>query len=169
MTTLTITLDDIIAGTPEAASVTLAQLNDLLPEATTPLGSYVPVMRSGSLAFTSGALPLVNGQLLHEGAIGSYTLGVTAGQQAARACVINLLSSLKLHLGGLDNIKHVVKLTGFVNSTPTFTEQPRVINGASDLLVQLLGDAGKHARSAVGVAALPMNAPVEIELIVEVQ
>lgn len=159
-------LTDIIEGL--SAPDSLEEFEALLPEATAPLGSYVSVKSCGNLLFTSGALPLNNKKLLYTGAIGSYTLGVEEGQRCARLCLINLCASLKSHLGSLKNIKQIVKLTGFVNSANSFTKQPFVINGASDLLVQLFGEAGKHARSAVGVSALPLNAPVEIELILEV-
>ncbi len=119
------------------------------------------------MLLTSGQLPLDGGKLVHTGQIGDE-LTVAHGQAAARACAINILAQAKAALGDLGRIKRVVKITAFVASTPDFVEQHLVANGASDLLVAVLGDAGKHARSAVGVASLPLNAPVEIEAIIEV-
>ncbi len=163
---MTATLEHIING--EITTLSLEAFEGLLPEAVNPLGSYVAIKQTGNLLFTSGALPVKNGKLIEFGAVGSYTLGVEQGQRCARLCAINLCASLKAHLGSLNPIKQIVKLTGFVSSNSSFTQQPQVINGASDLLAMVFGEAGKHARSAVGVSALPINAPVEIELIVEI-
>ncbi|MBR7652828.1 RidA family protein [Brucella oryzae] len=145
----------------------LKNLGISIPEAAAPAANYVPFTQSGSLLLTSGQLPLQGGKLVHTGRIGDE-LTVAHGQAAARACAINILAQAKAALGSLDRIKRIVKITVFVASTPDFVEQHLVANGASDLLVAVLGDAGKHARSAVGVASLPLNAPVEIEAIIEV-
>jgi len=145
----------------------LKNLGISIPEAAAPAANYVPFAQSGSLLLTSGQLPLEGGKLVHTGQIGDE-LTVAHGQAAARACAINILAQAKAALGDLGRIKRVVKITAFVASTPDFVEQHLVANGASDLLVAVLGDSGKHARSAVGVASLPLNAPVEIEAIIEV-
>ncbi|MFQ0813282.1 hypothetical protein AVM02_18450 [Brucella anthropi] len=144
----------------------LKNLGISIPEAAAPAANYVPFAQSGSLLLTSGQLPLDGGKLVHTGRIGDE-LTVAHGQAAARACAINILAQAKAALGSLERIKRIVKITVFVASTPDFVEQHLVANGASDLLVAVLGDAGKHARSAVGVASLPLNAPVEIEAIIE--
>ena len=145
----------------------LQNLGISIPEAAAPAANYVPFAQSGSLLLTSGQLPLEGGKLVHTGRIGDE-LTVAHGQAAARACAINILAQAKAALGDLGRIKRLVKITAFVASTPDFVEQHLGANGASDLLVAILGDAGKHARSAVGVASLPLNAPVEIEAIIEV-
>lgn len=145
----------------------LSALGVTIPKASAPAANYLPFNRSGELLFTSGQLPLENGKLVHSGIIGD-TLTVAHGQEAARACAINVLAQAQAALGDLNRIKRIVKITIFVASTPDFVEQHLVGNGASDFLVAALGDAGKHARSAVGVACLPLNAPVEIEAIIEV-
>ncbi|NKC50573.1 RidA family protein [Ochrobactrum cytisi] len=145
----------------------LKNLGISIPEAAAPAANYVPFAQSGSLLLTSGQLPLEGGKLVHTGQIGDE-LTVAHGQAAARACAVNILARAKAALGDLGRIKRIVKITAFVASTPDFVEQHLVANGASDLLVAVLGDAGKHARSAVGVASLPLNAPVEIEAIIEV-
>jgi enamine deaminase RidA (YjgF/YER057c/UK114 family) len=146
----------------------LKAFESTLPTPAQPIGSYVPVVQVGNVLFTSGALPVKDGKLEHTGAVGSYSVSLEKGREAARLCAINCLGNLRAYLGGLDRIKRIIKLTGFVNSAPVFYEQPAVINGASDLLVELFGEQGRHARSAVGVSALPMNASVELEMIVEV-
>jgi enamine deaminase RidA (YjgF/YER057c/UK114 family) len=146
-----------------------AALEDLLPPPPQPVGSYVPAVKTGNLIYTSGVLPIEGGKLLATGAVGTYTVTVEAGRKAARQCALNALSILKAELGSLKKIRRIVKLTGYVNSAPSFSQQPAVINGASDLLVEFFGDAGKHARAAVGVSSLPMNASVELDLIVEVR
>jgi enamine deaminase RidA (YjgF/YER057c/UK114 family) len=145
----------------------LKNLGISIPKAAAPAANYVPFAQSGSLLLTSGQLPLEGGKLVHTGRIGDE-LTVAHGQAAARACAVNILAQAKAALGDLGRIKRIVKITAFVASTPDFVEQHLVANGASDLLVAVLGDAGKHARSAVGVASLPLNAPVEIEAIIEV-
>ena len=145
----------------------LKQMNITLPEAPKPLASYIPVNKAGSLIFTSGQVPLKNGNLLFKGKVGS-DINLESGKEAAKLCVINCLSVIKSEIQNLDNIKKIVKLTVFVNSAEGFTDQPKVANGASDFLVELLGEKGKHARSAVGVSELPIDAPVEIEMIAEI-
>ncbi|PRD42260.1 hypothetical protein C5748_17520 [Phyllobacterium phragmitis] len=145
----------------------LADLGIVIPEAAAPAANYVPYAQSGTLLFTSGQLPLSGGKLVHAGLLGD-ALTVAQGQEAARAAAINVLAQAKAALGDLNRISRIVKITVFVASTPDFTEQHLVANGGSDLFVAVLGDAGRHARSAVGTAALPFNAPVEIEAIIEV-
>ena len=145
----------------------LRELGLELPPVATPAGDYVPAVRSGSLVFTSGQLPMVDGQLAAVGKVGALVSPEQA-KDLAHTCALNALAALDA-LVGLDSVVRVVKVTGFVASTPDFTGQPGVLNGASELLRQVLGDAGVHARSAVGVAALPLDAPVEVELVVEVR
>ena len=144
----------------------LADLGIALPVAAAPAANYVPFMRSGNLVFTAGQLPLKDGKLAATGLLGR-DLDTAAGKEAAKLCAINVLAQAKAALGGLENIRRIVKITVFVASAPDFTEQHLVANGASDLLVAVLGDAGKHARSAVGTASLPLNAAVEVEAVLE--
>ena len=146
---------------------TLASLGINLPVPPAPAGSYVPVVISGSLAFVAGQIPAEGGQVKFKGKLGRDVL-IEAGQQAARLCTINALAQLKSALGSLDRIKRFVKVTGFVNCDPSFADQPKVVNGASDLLVQVFGEKGKHARAAVGVSSLPLDSAVEVEFICEV-
>lgn len=146
----------------------LQELQIVIPDAPKPLASYVPAVRVGDLIFTSGQLPMQNGVLQFPGQLGS-TVSVEEGSQAARISVINCLSAVKGLLGNLDAIEQIVKVTVFINSAASFTQQPEVANGASDLLLEIFGEAGKHSRSAVGVSALPRNASVEIEMIVKVK
>jgi len=131
-----------------------------------PIANYVTALRVGNLIFLSGASPLRPGKALPKGKLGA-DFTVEQGYAAARDCAINLIAALKNTVGDLDGIKQIVKLTGFVNCTPDFASQPQVINGASDLLVEVFGDRGRHTRSAVGANALPNGIPVEIELIAE--
>ncbi|WP_374193371.1 RidA family protein [Mycolicibacterium sp. S2-37] len=147
----------------------LQQLNELgltLPALAVPVASYIPAIRTANLIYTSGQLPLVSGTLAHQGKVGTDVSPEDA-VDAARICTLNALAAVGA-LADLDSIIRIVKVVGFVSSATGFTGQPAVINGASDLLVAVFGDAGQHARSAVGVAELPLNAPVEVELIVEV-
>lgn len=150
------------------ASARLADLGIELPAVAVPVGSYVPALRHGDLIYTSGQLPLVEGSLLATGLVGQRPEDVTPEQATAcaRAAVLNALAAVAAVAGGIDAIASVVKLTGFIASAPGFTGQPAVLNGASDLLADVLGESGRHARSAVGVAALPLGAPVEVELTV---
>ncbi|PXA81039.1 RidA family protein [Auritidibacter sp. NML120636] len=139
-----------------------------LPEVATPLAAYVPALREGQLIYTSGQLPLQNGELATTGKLGA-DVSVEEGQKLAQLCVLNAMAAVKNLVGDLDQVAQVVKVTGFVASAPDFYGQPQVINGASELLGQAFGATGSHARAAVGVAVLPMNAPVEVEITVKVQ
>jgi enamine deaminase RidA (YjgF/YER057c/UK114 family) len=145
----------------------LAELGLSLPTDTAPLAAYVPAVRSGDLVFTSGQLPRLDGELTHVGKVGAEVTPEQA-KEAAQACALNAIAAVKAEIGDLGKVRRVVKVVGFVASAPDFTGQPGVINGASELLGQVFGDAGVHARSAVGVAVLPLDAPVEVEIIVEV-
>jgi enamine deaminase RidA (YjgF/YER057c/UK114 family) len=144
----------------------LAELGITLPPVVAPLAAYVPAVRSGPFVYTSGQVPMVDGMLAATGKVGG-DVSPERGAELARICALNALAAVDA-LVGLDAVVRVVKVVGFVASTPDFTGQPAVINGASELLGAVFGDAGRHARSAVGVAALPLDAPVEVELIVEV-
>lgn len=151
-----------------------ARLNELglsLPSVATPVGTYTPARRVGDLVYTSGQLPLVDGQLLATGLVGDNDGHVTVDSAAACAqvCVLNSLAAVADVAGGLDGVLGIIKMTAFVASAPGFTNQPAVINGASAIMADVFGDAGRHARSAVGVAVLPLNAPVEIELIAQLR
>jgi enamine deaminase RidA (YjgF/YER057c/UK114 family) len=148
------------------ASVRLGQLGVVLPQVVAPLASYVPAVRTGNLVYTAGQLPLEDGKLAHTGKVGAE-VGPEEGKALARICVLNALAAVDA-LVGIDAVSRVVKVVGFVASAPGFNGQPNVINGASDLLAEVFGDKGAHARSAVGVSELPLDAPVEVELIVEV-
>ena len=145
----------------------LKELGLELPSAATPVANYVPAVRSGNLVFLSGHGPLEKDRLI-TGKLGS-DLTVEEGYQAARLVALGLLGSLKALIGDLERVRRVVKLLGMVHCDPTFMEQPQVVNGASDLLVEVFGEKGRHARSAVGMNALPLNIAVEIEMIVEVE
>ena len=146
-----------------------AKLKDLgltLPDPPKPVANYVPVVRVGDLLFLSGVLPSRDGQLIMTGKLGG-NLTIEHGIEASRVAVLNGLSIIRSAAGSLDRVKQIVKMVGHIASAPGFTDQPQVLNGASDLLVSLFGDAGRHARVAVGAAELPRQAPVEIELIVQ--
>ncbi|HTZ18572.1 MAG TPA: RidA family protein [Dissulfurispiraceae bacterium] len=145
----------------------LKELGITLPETTKPLGSYVPCIQSGSLLFLSGVLPLRNGKLTRTGRVGE-TVSLDEARDDARQVVINTLSLLKSHLDDLGKISRCIKLNGFVASSADFTDQPKVLNAASDLLFDIFGETGKHARSAVGVYSLPLNSPLEIDFIFEI-
>ncbi|MFE0015802.1 RidA family protein [Mesorhizobium sp. NPDC059054] len=146
----------------------LSEIGITLPVPAVPVANYVPFARSGNLLLTSGQLPLKDGKLTATGLLGR-DVDVAAGQEAAKYCAVNILAQAKAALGDLEKIRRVVKITVFVASAPNFVEQHLVANGASDLLATALGEKGKHARSAVGSASLPLNAPVEIEAILEVE
>ncbi|MEU3713632.1 RidA family protein [Streptomyces catenulae] len=150
-----------------AVETRIAELGLKLPEVVPPLAAYQPAVRSGKYVFTSGQLPMVDGALPATGKVGA---GVTpeAAKELAATCALNALAAVKSVVGDLDRIQRVVKVVGFVASAPDFTGQPGVINGASELLGEILGDKGVHARSAVGVAVLPLDAPVEVEIQVEI-
>lgn len=145
----------------------LADKGVTIPAAAAPAGSYVPTVRTGNLLFVSGQLPIEDGKLAHTGTCGAG-VDVETAKAAARLCAINILAQAKAALGGLDAVTRVVKVTGFVSSTPDFTDQPQVVNGASELFVEAFGDIGRHARAAVGMASLPLGAVVEVEAILEV-
>lgn len=149
---------------PEAR---LAELGLTLPVLTPPLAAYVPAVRTGGYVYTSGQLPFVDGTLTLTGKVGA-DVSVADAAAAARICALNALAAVASVVGGLRAIRRIVKVTGFVASAPDFADQAQVMNGASEFLIAVLGEAGKHARSAVGMAALPMNTPVEVELIAEV-
>lgn len=144
----------------------ISELGLTLPSVAPPAGSYLPSVTSGNLVFTAGQIPLVEGKLAATGKVGSE-ISLDKAQELARICLLNGLAAVKSELGDLQRVKRIVKIVGFVSSDPSFTQQPQVINAASDLLAEIFGEAGRHARSAVGVAVLPLDAPVEIELIVE--
>ena len=149
-----------------SASARLKELGVELPEVAKPLASYVPAVRSGNLVFTSGQLPTQTGKLAETGKVGA-DVTPQQGKALARICVLNALAAVD-SLVGIDAVARVVKVVGFVASAPGFNGQPGVVNGASDLLTEVFGDRGSHARSAVGVSELPLDAPVEVELVVEV-
>jgi enamine deaminase RidA (YjgF/YER057c/UK114 family) len=146
----------------------LAELDVVIPEVAAPVASYVPAVVTGQYVYTSGQLPFVDGALPVTGKVGA---GVDAGTATAQArqCALNALAAAQSVIGSLDRVARVVKVTGFVASDPSFTGQPGVVNGASELIGDVFGDAGVHARSAVGVAALPLDAPVEVELVLELR
>ncbi|MER7751121.1 RidA family protein [Kitasatospora sp. NPDC097643] len=146
----------------------LAELGLSLPEVAAPVAAYVPALRSGEFVFTSGQLPVVGGKLPTTGKVGAEVSPEEA-KELAQICALNALAAIKSVIGDLDQIERVVKVVGFVASAPDFTGQPAVINGTSELLGKVLGEAGVHARSAVGVAVLPLDAPVEVELQVRVK
>ncbi|MFL0178788.1 MULTISPECIES: RidA family protein [unclassified Mycobacterium] len=145
----------------------LTELGIELPDVVAPLAAYVPAVRTGNLVYTSGQLPMQSGALPHTGKVGAQ-VSPEEGHALARICALNALAAVDA-LVGLDAVARVVKVVGFVASAPNFNGQPAVINGASELLGEVFGDAGKHARSAVGVSELPLDAPVEVELIVELK
>ena len=145
----------------------LKELGLTLPAPPKPVANYVPAVRVGDLLFLSGVLPSRDGQLIVTGKLGE-SLTVEQGMEAARVSVLNGLSIIRSQAGSLDRVKQIVKMVGYIASAPGFTDQPQVLNGASDLLVSVFGEAGRHARVAVGAAELPREAPVEIELIVQV-
>ncbi|MFE9325973.1 MULTISPECIES: RidA family protein [Nocardia] len=145
----------------------LAQLGLTLPPVVAPVAAYIPAIRTGSLVYTSGQLPFVDGQLSATGKVGAE-VSLEQAKEAAKFCALNAIAAVH-DLVGLDAVVRIVKVVGFVASAPGFTDQPQVVNGASELLGAVFGDAGVHARSAVGVAELPRNTPVEVELIAEVR
>jgi len=146
----------------------IEKLGYRIPKAPKPLGSYVPAVRIGNLLFVGGKIPLVEGQLRYKGKVGK-DLGIEEGYEAAKICALNLLSVVKDELGDLDKVQRIIKVTGYINSSSGFTEQPKVLNGASELLLEVFGDKGKHARAAIGVSELALDAPLEVEMIVGVK
>ena len=148
----------------------LAELGLSVPEVVPPVAAYIPALREGNLVFTSGQLPMVAGTMAHTGKVGEGP-GLVSPDDAkalAQACALNAIAAVKAVIGDLDAVTRVVKVVGFVASDPSFTGQPLVVNGASELLGKAFGDKGIHARSAVGVVALPLDAPVEVEIVVAV-
>ena len=154
-----------MTDSPEAR---LAALGLALPAVAAPLAAYLPAVRTGRYVYTAGQLPMADGKLLLTGKVGGQ---VSAAEAAAlaRTCALNALAAVASVVGGLSAVTRIVKVTGFVASDPSFTGQAQVVNGASELLLEVFGEAGRHARSAVGLAVLPLDAPVEIELIAEVR
>jgi enamine deaminase RidA (YjgF/YER057c/UK114 family) len=149
----------------------LSELGLTVPAVTAPVAAYVPALREGNLVHTSGQLPMVSGELVQAGKVGDGHGLVPAddAKKLAQTCALNAIAAVKSVVGDLDKVTRVVKVVGFVASDPTFTGQPGVINGASELLGKAFGDAGAHARSAVGVAVLPLDSPVEVEIVVAVE
>ncbi len=146
----------------------LKELNYEIPEAPRPLAAYIPATKEGKLIYTAGQLPIKNGELKFKGKVGG-DVPEEEGIKAAEVCAINCLSVIKAEIGSLDNIDRIIKVTVFVASAEGFTAQPKIANGASEFLVKIFGDAGKHVRSAVGVSELPLGAPVEIEMIAKLK
>jgi enamine deaminase RidA (YjgF/YER057c/UK114 family) len=149
------------------AAERLAALGLSLPPVATPVAAYVPAVRTGNYVYVSGQLPIVDGKLQATGKVGA-SIGTEEAAALARVCALNGLAAAAGAAGGLDAITRIIKVTCFVASAPSFTGQAQVANGASEFLIQVLGDAGKHARSAIGMAVLPLDSPVEVELIAEV-
>jgi enamine deaminase RidA (YjgF/YER057c/UK114 family) len=145
----------------------LKELNIVLPDPPAPVAAYIPAVRAGELLFISGTLPMKEGKLLYAGKVGKEVT-VDQAVECSRQALLNALAIIKKEIGELDRVKQIVRLGGFVASSEGFTQQPQVLNGASLLLVDIFGEKGKHARAAVGAAELPLNAPVEIELIVQI-
>lgn len=143
----------------------LNSLGVVLPNPPTPAGSYVPAVKTGNLLFISGQIPMEGGKVIFTGKVSDDNL--ETAQKSARMCAINILAQIKRELGNLDRVTKIVRLSGFVNSVPEFSQQPKVINSASDLFFEILGEKGKHSRIAVGVASLPLNSMTEIDAIVE--
>lgn len=146
----------------------LAELGLTLPEVAVPLAAYVPTVQSDGHVWMSGQLPLVGGKVPTTGKVGAE-VSVADASALARICALNAIAALKAQVGDLDRIERIVKVVGFVASAPDFTNQPAVVNGASELFAEVFGDAGRHARSSVGVAVLPLDAPVEVELVAKVR
>ena len=136
-----------------------------LPDPPTPAGSYVPAAKTGNLLFISGQIPMVDGKVIFTGKVSDENM--EEGQKSARTCAINLLAQIKRELGNLERVSKIVRISGFVNSVPEFSQQPKIINPASDLFFDIFGEKGKHSRIAVGVASLPLNSMTEIDAIVE--
>ena len=151
---------------PQDPEARLRKLGHELPAVPAPAGAYVPAIRAGTLIFTAGQLPVEEGELRTTGKVGD-AVGLESAKRAARLCALNALAAAAAEAGGLNRIAGVVRVTGYVASAPRFNRQPEVIDGASELIGQIFGDAGLHARSAVGVAELPLDAPVELELVAE--
>lgn len=147
----------------------IKELGLALPKAPKPVASYIPTVIISDLLFTSGTLPMEDGKVKYTGKMGEDNNTIETGYEACKLATLNSLSAVKETIGSLSKVKRVLKVTGYVNSTKGFTDQPKVVNGASDLLVNLFGDAGRHVRSAIGVSELPLNALVEIEFIYQIK
>ena len=162
--------EEILTNNPikYALQQRLQDLNIQLPEVVAPIASYTPAVRTGNLVFTSGQLPILNGKIQASGKLGEE-ISTELGYQLARTCALNALAAALESVTEQESVIRIVKVVGFVASAPGFTNQPAVVNGASDILGQILGDQGIHARSAVGVAELPLGSPVEVEIVVEVR
>ncbi|HEV2823887.1 MAG TPA: RidA family protein [Actinomycetota bacterium] len=145
----------------------LQELGVSLPSPAAPVAAYIPCVRTGNLVYVSGQVPTVDGKPTHLGHLGGE-VGLEDGRAAARTCAVNVIAALKAELGQLSQVRRIVKVTGFVACTPEFTDAPKVVNAASELFGEAFGDAGRHARAAIGVAALPLGVPVEVDAIVEV-
>jgi enamine deaminase RidA (YjgF/YER057c/UK114 family) len=145
----------------------LKSLNITLPSPPKPAGAYIPVVRTDKTAYVSGQIPIENGKVAFKGKVPSVQ-SLEQAQKAAKLCAINALAQLKSELGSLDKISRILRVSGFVNSEPDFTDQPKVINAASDLLFEIFGEKGRHSRIAIGVTSLPLGATVEIDMIVEI-
>ena len=144
----------------------IKELGIELPTPPTPAGSYIPITKTGNLLFISGQIPMENGKVVFSGKVSDNNLDVA--QKSARMCAINILAQIKREIGDLDKVSKIVRLSGFVNSSPEFTQHPKVINAASDLIFEIFGDKGKHSRIAVGVASLPLGSMTEIDAIIEI-
>lgn len=149
-----------------SAEARLKELGITLPPAPSAAGLYAPVVQTGSLLFVSGQIPMADGKVARTGKCGAE-VSIEDGQELARICTLNGLAAVRAHLGSLDNVSRVVRVGGFVASAAGFTDQSKVLNGASQLLIDIFGDAGRHARAAVGVAELPLGVPVEVEFVFE--
>ena len=145
----------------------LKENNIILPSPPSPAGSYIPVVLTGNLAFVSGQIPMKDGKVEFTGKVPDEQT-VETSQEAAKLCIINCLAQLNTYFGTLDNLEKIIKISGFVNSAQDFTEHPKVINAASDFLVEIFGEEGRHSRIAIGVSSLPLNATVEIDMLVEI-
>lgn len=144
----------------------LEKLGIKLPNPPTPAGSYVPIVRTGNLLYISGQIPMENGKVIFTGKVSDNN--IETAKKSARMCTVNILAQIKKELGNLEKVSKIVRLSGFINSVPEFSQQPKVINSASDLLFEIFGEKGKHARIAVGVTSLPLNSMTEIDAIIEV-
>ena len=144
----------------------IKELGIELPTPPIPAGSYIPVVKTGNLLFISGQIPMENGKVVFSGKVSDSNLDVA--QKSARMCAINILAQIKKEIGELDKVSKIIRLSGFVNSSPEFTQHPKVINAASDLIFEIFGDKGKHSRIAVGVASLPLGSMTEIDAIIEI-
>lgn len=145
----------------------LLAMGIILEQSITPLAAYVPAKRTGNLVFTSGQLPIINGEVIAKGQVQDSS-ELEEAKNAAKICTINALTAIKANIGSLDKIVQIIKVVGYVSSSSTFTQQPYIINGASEFLNSIFGEKGHHARSAIGVTSLPLNSTVEVELIVEI-